>query len=241
MFNSIAHFVVHRKKSALYGFVAVVIVFGAIGSMAFSQLTSGGYSDPKSESSRAHDYLTDHFGVKDPAIILIVDSGSAELNDPSIVASANKLESEIKGVEGITQTLSYWSAGGAPSLQSKDGHAAFLFAYANTDDFEAEGDIGKIVQEKFDGKFEGLKVYASGLGVISHAINTKISEDLALAESISVPLTFLLLAFVFGALVASAMPLLVGISAILGSFFLIYIFTLFTDVSIFALNLITGL
>lgn len=45
-----------------------------------------------------------------------------------------------------------------------------------------------------------------------------------LAESIAIPLTFVLLAFVFGALVASAMPLVIGISAILGSFLLIFIF-----------------
>ena len=42
-------------------------------------------------------------------------------------------------------------------------------------------------------------------------------------------------------MVASAMPLVVGVSAILGSFFIIFLFTLFTDVSVFALNLITGL
>ena len=37
------------------------------------------------------------------------------------------------------------------------------------------------------------------------------------------------------------MPLLVGVSAILGSFLVMYLLTLFTGVSIFALNLITGL
>ncbi|MTA79215.1 MAG: MMPL family transporter, partial [Actinobacteria bacterium] len=96
-------------------------------------------------------------------------------------------------------------------------------------------------QAKYDGKFENLKVYASGTGVFAHAINSKISKDLALAESISIPLTFILLAFVFGGLVASAMPLVVGVSAILGSFLIMYLLTLFTGVSIFALNLITGL
>jgi RND superfamily putative drug exporter len=54
-------------------------------------------------------------------------------------------------------------------------------------------------------------------------------------------LTFILLVFVFGGLVASAMPLLVGVGAILGSLLVIYIITLFTGVSVFALNLITGL
>jgi RND superfamily putative drug exporter len=62
-----------------------------------------------------------------------------------------------------------------------------------------------------------------------------------LAEGIAIPLTFILLAFVFGALVASAMPLVVGVGAILGSFFFTYLLTLATDVSVFALNLITGL
>ena len=42
-------------------------------------------------------------------------------------------------------------------------------------------------------------------------------------------------------MVASAMPLVVGVSAILGAFFILYLFTLFTDVSIYALNLTTGM
>jgi RND superfamily putative drug exporter len=86
-----------------------------------------------------------------------------------------------------------------------------------------------------------LTLYAGGVGVVSHAITKKISDDLKIAEAISIPLTFILLAFVFGALVASAMPLIVGVAAILGAFFILYLFTLFTDVSIYALNLTTGM
>ena len=97
------------------------------------------------------------------------------------------------------------------------------------------------MQAKYDGKFENLTIYAGGTGVFAHAINTKIADDLKLSESISIPLTFILLVFVFGGLVASATPLLVGVSAILGSFLIIYLLTLFTGVSVFALNLITGL
>jgi len=54
-------------------------------------------------------------------------------------------------------------------------------------------------------------------------------------------LTFILLVLVFGALAASAMPLIVGVAAILGAFFILYLFTLFTTVSIYALNLTTGM
>ena len=241
VFNALAHMVVRRRKSTLIIFLLVVFAAGGIGSLAFSKLDSGGYSDPKSESARASKYLTDHFHVKDPGIVLVVDSGSKKASDPSVAASATRLENEVKAVHGVAQTLSYWSTGDLPSLQSSDGKAAYIFVYTTNTNFTVVSNIGKVIQSKFDGNFESLHVYASGGGVIAHAINSKISKDLALAETISIPLTFILLAFVFGALVASAMPLVVGVSAILGAFFLIYLFTLFPSVSIFALNLITGL
>ena len=241
MFNALAHLVVRRRKSTLILFLLIVIAAGGIGSLAFAKLDSGGYSDPKSESARAAKYLTTHFHVKDPGIVLVVDSGASKVSDPSVAASAARLETQVRAVPGVAQTLSYWSTGDLASLQSSDGKAAYIFVYTTNTSFGSISDIGKIIQTKFDGNFESLHVYASGAGVIAHAINSKISKDLALAETISIPLTFILLAFVFGALVASAMPLVVGVSAILGAFFLIYLFTLFTNVSIFALNLITGL
>jgi len=241
VFNAIAHLVVRRRKSTLIIFILIVLAAGGIGSLSFSRMDSGGYSDPKSESAKAAKYLTDHFQVKDPGVVLIVDSGSLPVNDPTVAATAMKLESQVKAVPGVARTLSYWSAGQAPTLMSRDGKAAFLFIYTSKTNFGNITDAGKTIARKFDGKFGSLTVYVTGTGAIGNAINSKISKDLALAEAISIPLTFILLAFVFGALVASAMPLVIGVSAILGAFLLIYIFTLFTSVSIFALNLITGL
>ena len=214
---------------------------GGVGSLAFSKLDSGGYSDPKSQSALAAKYLTAHFGLKDPGVVLVIDSGTRNLNDATVIAAVARLEARVREVPGVLKTLSYWSSGKPPSLISKDGKAGFLFVYTKKTDFGSMESVGKIIHEKFAGTFAPLKVYASGIGVVAHAINSKISRDLALAEAISIPLTFILLAFVFGALVASAMPLVVGVSAILGGFFIIWIFTLFTSVSVYALNLITGL
>ncbi|MEI6845124.1 MAG: MMPL family transporter [Actinomycetes bacterium] len=240
MFLKLGKFVVRRRKSTLAVFILIICLGGGIGSLAISKLDSGGYSDPKSQSAQVTKYLNTHFHTKDPGVVLVVDS-QTNVSDPAVTASALKLQKLIAAEPGISQTLSYWSTGGAPTMKSADSKAAFLFIYTTKTDFASVSDVGKNIQAKYDGKFEGLTVYASGGGVITHAINTKISKDLALAEAISIPLTFLLLVFVFGALVASAMPLVVGISAILGAFFIIFLLTLFTSVSIYALNLITGL
>jgi RND superfamily putative drug exporter len=240
MFAKLGSAIVAKKKLIFGVYLISVIFAGAIGSAVFSKLDSGGYSDPKSDSAKVFEYLTDVFKVKDPAVVLVVETKDG-ITNPNVIASVTKLETEIKAEPGVGSTLSYWSAGGAPALKSSDGKSAYLFIYSEDVDWGNIQNLGKRIQANYDGKYESLKIYATGTGVFAHAINTKISEDLKLSESISIPLTFILLVFVFGALTASAMPLLVGVSAILGSFLIIYLLTLFTGVSIFALNLITGL
>jgi RND superfamily putative drug exporter len=243
VFERLGNFIVKRSKRVLILFTLGILLAGGIGSLAFGKLDSGGYSDLNSESAKAATYLSENFKVEEPVAILIIDSGDKPVEDAVISEQALAVEKELAQIAGISKTLSFWSTGGAPNLKSTDGKAAFLFAYANTEagDFDSIGKIGKDIQDAFDGKRGDLTIYSSGAGVVTYAINHKIERDLLLAESIAIPLTFLLLIFVFGALVASAMPLVVGISAILGAFFIIYLITLFTNVSIFALNLITGL
>ena len=243
MFMRLGSFIVGHRKSVLVTYIIAILIAGGIGSLSFSKLDSGGYSDLNSESAKAANYITDTFKVQDPVAILVVDAGSRSVDDPTVVAEAASLEREVAATKGIKRTLSYWTAGGAPSLRATDGKAAFLFIYADIEnyDFDGYGAVGKIIADKFDGEYKSLEVYAGGGAVVTNAINSKIKTDLLLAEGIAIPLTFILLAFVFGALVASAMPLVVGVGAILGSFFFTYLLTLVTDVSVFALNLITGL
>ncbi len=243
MFAGLGRFIVRRKKSVLIVFIIGILAAGGIGSLSFSKLDSGGYSDLNSDSAKAYEYLTDKFKVQEPAAILVIDTGQRSVNDPAVIAEAAALEAKVKKVSQVGSTLSYWSTGGAPSMKAADDKAAFLFIFSDPDsnDWASLEKIGKEVQAQFDGKQGNFTVYASGAGVITHAINSKIKEDLLIAEAIAIPLTFILMLFVFGAMVASAMPLVVGVSAILGAFFIIFLFTLFTDVSVFALNLITGL
>ena len=242
MFENLGRVIVRHRKSAVALFIISVLVSGVIGSLVFSRLDSGGYSNPASESYEVYEYLKNDLKIEDPAIVVVVDAEVVDVTDPTVVQKAATLEAKIAQEPGVERTLSYWSSGGLDSLKSSDGKAAYILIYADGDAFSPESQkLGKFFQENYDGSYEGLTLYAGGVGVVSHAITKKISDDLKIAEAISIPLTFILLAFVFGALVASAMPLIVGVAAILGAFFILYLFTLFTDVSIYALNLTTGM
>ena len=242
MFEKLGHFIFKRRKSAVILFIVGILVAGGVGSLTFSRLDSGGYSDPNSDSYKVYEYLTEELKLSDPAVVIIVDSGSTDVTDPVIVQKGIALEKKIAQEEGVTRVLSYWSSGGEATLKSSDGKAAYILVYGDGEAFSAKSqELGKRMQKKYDGPYEGLTLYAGGVAVVGHAITEKISDDLKIAELISIPLTFILLVIVFGALAASAMPLIVGVAAILGAFFILYLFTLFTNVSIYALNLTTGM
>ena len=241
MFEKLGNFVAKRRKGVFILFIIGILVSGGLGSQAFSRFDSGGYSDPSSDSAKVAEYLQDTFDVRNPSIVMAVHTKGGSINDPDVVTSAEELESQIRNDSNTDKVISYWSSGNSPFLKSKDGTSGLMFVYLKTTDFTETDKLGGQYQEKYNGTYKNLAVYVSGEAVFANAINGNIQEDLKVAEFISIPLTFLLLLLVFGALVASAMPLVIGVTAIIGTFFVMYLLTLFTDVSIFVLNLTTGL
>jgi len=242
MFESLGHLLVRRKKAALALFIIGIILSGVFGSLIFSRLDAGGYSNPNSDSYKVYEYLRDDLKIKDPSVVLVVDAGSREITSPDVVQEAKSLEAKIAQEKGITKTLSYWSSGGEATLKSKDSRAGYILIYGEADAFSPESQaLGAVFQDKYEGKYGSFTLYPGGVAVVGNAISEKIGADLKIAEIVSIPMTFILLAFVFGALAASAMPLIVGVAAILGAFFILYLMSLFTDVSVYALNLTTGM
>ncbi len=109
MFEKLGSLIVTRKKFIFTLFIALILAAGAIGSSVFGKLDSGGYSDPKSDSAKVFEYLTDEFKVKDPAVVLVVETKNGIIS-PEASASATRLESQIKLEPGVESTLSFWSS-----------------------------------------------------------------------------------------------------------------------------------
>lgn len=240
VFLRLGHLVARRRVAVLISTAIGVVVSLVIGLQAISQLSSGGYSDPNSDSAKVWEYIRETFDARQPGVVLVVDS-TTSVDDPSVSAGAIALEREVAAEPGVERTISYWSTGGAPQLRSTDGKAGYIFAYLSGTDFDRAGNTGGRIQDRYDGERDGLRIYASGFAVFSHEINQTIKRDLTRSEAIAIPLSFILLVLVFGALVASVAPLIIGAAAIAGAFMILWVITQVTDVSVFALNLITGL
>ncbi len=80
-----------------------------------------------------------------------------------------------------------------------------------------------------------------GFALANEQVNQQVEEDLQMAELLAFPLLFLLSLLFFRSFVAALLPLLIGGLAIVGTFLALSVAAELGSVSIFALNLTTGL
>jgi RND superfamily putative drug exporter len=232
--------IIRRPLATLLSFVALVGLSAIGGLQVFPAMQSAGYSDPNSDSSRVVTVLKEDFGDHPPELAIIVDFNRSA-DDPESEATTTSIVEKLSKLDGIDQVATYYSLGRPDSLKSIDGEAAYVFVtYTDTSPSSRSAET-KLIETELGTSINGADIHYTGLAAMANALNESIAEDLALAESIAIPLSLILLIFVFGSVVAAGLPLLVSGLGILGSFFFIWLATLSTDVSIFALNLITGM
>jgi putative drug exporter of the RND superfamily len=239
-FAALGRLVVRRRRLTLIGFVIGLIAAGGLGAQVFGALKTSGYVDPGSESSKALTVTQQQFQVHDPVVVLAVQSPDG-VDGAAGSAAATALVDRLAAVSGVTRTLSYWTSGKPASLRSTDGRTGQVLVYAQGADDAAQMELGHRIATDYGGSRNGLTVQVGGFATVSDAITQNVTTDLARAESIAVPVTVVLLVLVFGGLVAAGLPFMVAAGSILGSFLVVWLITLTADVSIFALNLITGL
>ena len=80
-----------------------------------------------------------------------------------------------------------------------------------------------------------------GIALAQEQVNKQVEKDLRMAEMLAFPILFLLSLLFFRSAVAALLPLLIGGLAIVGTFLLLRLANEVVSVSIFALNLTTGL
>ena len=240
----IGNLVVRRSKLILFGFVSLVVLSSFWGFQAFGALKGGGYDNPNSDSTLVTELLHSEFGVDPAEVLVLVDlpSDADETNAngfPIHFELVQELSAELLDIEGVDSVLNYYTLGSPPNLKSEDGKLIYLLV--DLDNSVDQTPVVAEIVDEYTGDYQGAQVHVSGFGAVTKAINETIYEDIIRAEIVAVPIVVILLIFVFGSLVAAGLPLFVGGLAIVGSFLIIWIGSQFTDVSIFALNLVTGL
>ncbi|MFM1796903.1 MAG: hypothetical protein RL733_684, partial [Actinomycetota bacterium] len=246
MFRKISDATVHHPKIVLVVTSVVFVVAGLFGTTIIPSLSGGGYSDQYSDSAKVWEIIADDFKVEEPYLTLVLGDPTVAgfVDRPETLDTYNQLLSKINSVDGVIAVNSYWTAPQSQlnsQLKSKDASLGLIMIYLSGESLDSRNELSRKLDDLIPSKLNGANIYMGGTGAILNGINGQITEDIKFAEMISIPLTMILLLFIFGTAVAAGMPLIVGVTSILGALFGIWGVAQFTEVSVFALNLITGL
>jgi RND superfamily putative drug exporter len=217
---------------ALALLVSVVLGIGA-----FGRLLTGGFDDPASASSRAKVLLDQKFGGE-PDMIFLVHARHGSVDDASASKAGEALARRLSADTRLRGVTSYWSTHAAP-LRSRDGTDALILAHVIGDDQQADTNAKALLGDY--GHLDDSSVTVRIGGARGTDVGTQVGKDLAVAEAVAVPITVVLMILVFGSLVASLLPLAVAVLAIFATFASLDVLTHVTSVSVFAINLATGL
>lgn len=153
----------------------------------------------------------------------------------AVVNPPNNSRSKIALIRRVA-----WVVGSA-DLRSRDRREAMVLAHVKGDETQQQENARDIL-DAYSGPYKNtLTVQAGGGAAVGGDMSQQVVDDLVLAETIAVPLTLVLLLFVFGSVVAALLPLAIALIAIMGSFAQLSFLGSVTDVSVSATNLTTAL
>jgi uncharacterized membrane protein YdfJ with MMPL/SSD domain len=234
MFDSLASLATRRRWTVVLFSVIVFMAAGAIGGGVADRLDPYGADDPSTESVKADDRL-DAAGYNETGAVVLME----DVDVPSRQGrqEVQHLARKVADEPEVAEVSSFYSTG-SRDFVSRDGNATYLSVRFTTMDEDAEQDAANRIVDELEGK-PGITV--GGSAVAREQTNTQVEEDLRTAELYAFPLLFLLSLLFFRSVVAALLPLLVGGLAIVSTFLMLTVASELTSVSIFALNLVTGL
>jgi RND superfamily putative drug exporter len=202
----------HRKQ-AILGWIAFVVLAtvggGMIGTKSLKPAEMG------NGSSKTADLAVDRAGFRDTSgeqVLLQARTGSGSAG---LRQAAGELSARLQDVPHVEQVVSPYAAG-APGQVSKDGRSALLtFEIAGDADQAADRvDATLAATAAVQRAHPGLRVEQIGSASADKAFTKSLGDDFKKAETLSVPLTLIILLVAFGALVAAGLPLLLGLTAV---------------------------
>jgi putative drug exporter of the RND superfamily len=237
----LARGVIAAPKRILAVAVLVMAIAGVLGAPVSTMLSAGGFTDPDAESNRANRVLVDEFDRGFMNLNLLVEA-PGPVTAPEPRALIDEIVAGLRSSERVARVISPTEMPDpvAAGLVGEDGRSALVITYLRGDESAGISHSAELI-ERYTGDRSGITVSAGGPGAIYGQISEQTRRDLSLTEAIVLPITFLVLVWVFGGVLAALIPLAVGGFAIVGSTAILRGLAEVTEVSVFALNLAVAL
>jgi uncharacterized membrane protein YdfJ with MMPL/SSD domain len=235
MFSHIGSLAVRLRFATLAAALAVAVLGLSYGSGVFDDLESGsGLEAAGSDSFEVQERLVDDLGLGEADVIAVFGDETTSVDDPAFAASVQSTLDDAGRQEGVVSVTSFYNGGG-DALVSFDRSQTFavISLEGNQDaKIDALPDIESALRASI------VPVQLGGITVTMDTATEQIEKDSRRAELLAFVIVAVLLVIVFGSLVASLLPLLIGGLSILSTMAALRLIAQFTDVNVFVLNIV---
>src|ERR671934_2028926 len=236
MLDRLARFQYVNGRRVVFAAVLAAAVAGAFGFGVAKHMSPYGADDPATQSVQATHRFEHAAGRQiDAGVVALVQPG--DLRSSAAMARVGQVAAQLRAQPDIARVVSYYDAHD-PAMISRDGRVTYVLAYFKPVSDKAQEDVAQRIENRFSGQRD---VKLGGEAIASAQVNSQVGNDLARAELLAFPFIFLLSLLFFRSLVAALLPPLLGGLAIVATFFVLRVLASFADISVFALNLVTGL
>jgi len=236
MLEAFASLVHRNSRRVLLVTLVGAAVAGTFGLGVAQRLSPYGDTDPSTQSVEVtHRYEAAAGRQIDPGVIALVHTGG--VHGTAAARRVRQVEAQLRSSRDVAAVGSYYERHD-PAMVSRDGRSTYVVAYFKPESDSRIKDDASRLEQRFAGRPD---VELGGAAIAEAQANTQVGADLAHAELLAFPFIFVLSLLFFRSLVASLLPPLLGGLAILGTFLGLRIVSSFTDLSVFALNMVTGL
>ena len=169
---------------------------------------------------------------------LIYTSATLSAADPAFETAVEQSLAPLLGDTRVVRVDTPYSVVSIAksSYISKDSHKALVIVHFKDPSLKAQGYVDQVIAEVHPAP---LSVVATGQVPLNLAFNNTLEQDLQRAEKFALPITLLLLVLIFASIVAAILPIGVGVLAIVGGVGGTLFLARFTDVSQYAINVVT--
>ena len=204
-------------KTATLGWVAFVVVAVVLGKVAGTVMLTDA-EQSTGEAARAQAILQ-HAGFSQPAAEnVLVQSRSLTVSDPAFRTTIERVAAKLRTLHAVQNVRSPFDPGGAGAI-SKDRHSALVQFSITGDAAKADTKVQPVLDavDRLQAQSRDFTVAEFGFASANKELSDTLGQDFRKAELLSVPITFLILLFAFGAFVAAGVPVLLAFTAVLGS------------------------
>ncbi len=245
LLHRIALLALAAPRRILVAAALLTVALGVFGVPVAKSLSPSGFSDPGSESAHAAALLTEKFDQGDVQMLIVVSSPDG-IDAQKVRDVGTGIVADLNDNPHVAGVSSPWTTppAAAADLVSRDRTAGLIVAGIQGTEAQQQTwakEISEQVTRTGNKDGAGITVRTGGTAMVNVQITDQSQRDLLVMESLAIPLSFLVLVWVFGGLLAAALPVAIGGMAIIGALAVLRLVTFATDVSIFALNLATAM